>query len=110
MFSKQEVPDENGKKYANKIGEFFQVTSASSGLCINELFFNIWKALLDQNNVNIRNQSSSSNSTNIQLDEKQLKRGKKEKIFLIILQIYCCKHRPNSMVREFFLQYFLRRD
>ena len=79
MFSKQEVPDENGKKYANKIGEFFQVTSASSGLCINELSFNIGKALLDQNCVNIRNQSSSSNSTNIQLDKKQLKIETKKK-------------------------------
>ncbi len=79
LYIQQKVPDEDGENYANKIGAFFQITSASSGFGINELFFNIGKALLDTNRANIKNQSSSSNSKKIKLDKKQFKDGKKKR-------------------------------
>ena len=51
LFSKEQVTEEEGKQYAQEIGAIFQITSACTGIGVNELFFNIGKRLFEPNKV-----------------------------------------------------------
>jgi GTPase SAR1 family protein len=47
LFQQEQVSEVEGKKYADEIGVIFQVTSACTGVGINELFYNIGCKILN---------------------------------------------------------------
>ena len=49
LYTDQQVPKEEGLKFADEIGAIFQMTSAKSGYGVNNLFENIGKKYLDPN-------------------------------------------------------------
>ena len=47
LYAEQQVPDEDGEKFADDIGAIFQSTSAQSDTGIGQLFDNIGRKLID---------------------------------------------------------------
>lgn len=78
LFSQEEVKEEEGKKYAKEIGALFQITSACTGIGINELFYKIGCKLLnpnfsiDNDNDNDKNNKNNNNVRNKKNENEQL--------------------------------------
>ena len=91
MFDKEEVSEEEAKQYAKKKGLDFQVTSALSGVGIEELFYNTGKKLVDPNfkledeeeNDNDENKKTGSGGR-ITLEAKVVQEDNKKK--------FCCSY------------------
>ena len=79
LFDQEQVNSEEGKKFAEENGAIFKITSAFTGIGIEQLFKSIGAKVLDPNYKDIieekieNNQFNSEFSKTIKLDSNKLK-------------------------------------
>ena len=86
MYEKEEVNENEAKEFAEKIGAFFEITSAKNNTGITDLFMNAANRFVDPNykgNSGEGKDQGEQGDGNIKLDDKQNKKEKKEKLLLI---------------------------
>ena len=78
LFQQEQVTEAEGKNYADEIGIIFQITSACTGVGINELFYNIGSKLLnpEENKPEI---DAPEQRNNIQLKQSEFKEDNNNK-------------------------------
>ena len=63
LFQDEEVPEEEGKKFAKEIGAIFQLTSCKESIGIDDLFYECGKKYLETNNLVTKNDKEEKNNT-----------------------------------------------
>ena len=76
MYEKEEVSENEAKKFAEEIGAFFEITSAKNNTGINDLFMHASLRLFDPNFKNNVGNENKESEGNVKLDSND---GKKEK-------------------------------
>ena len=80
MYEKEEVNENEAKEFAEKIGAFFEITSAKNNTGITDLFMNAANRFVDPNykgNSGEGKDQGEQGDGNIKLDDKQNKKEKK---------------------------------
>ena len=80
MYEKEEVNENEAKEFAEKIGAFFEITSAKNNTGITDLFMNAANRFVDPNykgNSGEGKDQGEQGDENIKLDDKQNKKEKK---------------------------------
>ena len=80
MYEKEEVNENEAKEFAEKIGAFFEITSAKNNTGITDLFMNAANRFIDPNyrgNSGEGKDQGEQGDGNIKLDDKQNKKEKK---------------------------------
>ena len=80
MYEKEEVNENEAKEFAEKIGAFFEITSAKNNTGITDLFMNAANRFVDPNykgNSGEGKDQGEQGDGNIKLDDKQKKKEKK---------------------------------
>ena len=80
MYEKEEVNENEAKEFAEKVGAFFEITSAKNNTGITDLFMNAANRFIDPNyrgNSGEGKDQGEQGDENIKLDDKQNKKEKK---------------------------------
>ena len=74
LFEKQQVTENEGKEWAEKIGAVFSSTSAKESIGIDFLFKKIWEKLYDLNNQSVTFDETVLQKTKIYYESDKRKR------------------------------------
>ena len=78
MYEKEEVPESEGKQFADKIGAFFEITSAKNNTGIKDLFMNAANKFVDPSYIaNSKEDKDQNEEGTVKLDEKEHKEKRK---------------------------------
>ena len=79
MYEKEEVPEGDAKQFAEKIGAFFEITSAKNNTGITDLFMNAANRFVDPSyKANTGNGKEQKEEGGVKLDEKDHKKERRK--------------------------------